>query len=357
MKVTHLELRNFRNYGSLSLDFTNGLTAIEGANGSGKTNLAEAIYYLSLAKSWRTSEDAAIIRNGEDYALVKAAVEENGLRRDIEISITANGRRISINGKQARRLSELSKLVNVILFSPEDVSIFKGPPSDRRSFIDTSLSKKSLDYFSLIGKYNRLLSERNAALKVNSPDLTLIGVLTEQLIEAGEPISRYRRMYIDDLNKVMSGLASELYGRDRRIVIVYKPFIKNEPSWKEEATKAYKRSLEGDVTHKTTSIGIHREDFALNLDDMDISVYGSQGENRLAAIAMKIAPFFLIEDEGKRPITVLDDVYSELDGEHAKRLSDVIAKHLQQVFVTTAGAHINGASCVEVSGQKAIRRK
>ena len=356
MRVTHLELRNFRNYGSLTLDFENNLTVIQGTNGSGKTNLAEAVYYLSLAKSWRTNECQALIRYGEDHASIKAKVEENGLRREIEIFILSKGRKISINGKPARRLSELSKLVNVTLFSPEDVLIFKGSPGDRRSFLDTSLSKKSLDYFNLIGKYNRLLLERNAALKAEKVDLTLIQVLTEELIAISEPISRYRRQYIDDLNKVLSNLASELYGHDRRVLVVYKPFIKNESAWKEEAEKAYKRSLDGDIIHKSTSIGIHREDFSLMLDGQDVALYGSQGENRLAAIALKIAPFFLIEDKEKRPIVVLDDVYSELDAEHTKRLSNLITKHLNQVFVTATRANIEGASVIEVSENKAIRR-
>ena len=158
------------------------------------------------------------------------------------------------------------------------------------------------------------------------------------------------------MNKVLSDLASELYGHDRRLLVVYKPFIRNESAWKEEAAKAYKRSLDSDIIHKSTSIGIHREDFSLMLDEQDIALYGSQGENRLAAIALKIAPFFLIEDKEKRPIVVLDDVYSELDAEHTKRLSSLITKHLNQVFVTATRANIEGASVIEVSENKAIRR-
>ena len=135
MRVTHLELRNFRNYGSLNLNFENNLTVIQGTNGSGKTNLAEAIYYLSLAKSWRANECQALIRYGEDHASIKAKVEENGLKREIEILILNKGRKISINGKPARKLSELSKLVNVTLFSPEDVLIFKGPQNEPAMFV------------------------------------------------------------------------------------------------------------------------------------------------------------------------------------------------------------------------------
>ncbi len=354
MNVTHLELRDFRNYPSLSLDFTSKLNVIEGANGEGKTNLVEAIYYLSLAKSWRTNEQEALIKNGSSNARILARIEERDLVREIEIVLTLTGRRISINGKPIHRLSELSRLVNVILFSPEDTTIFKGPPAERRNFLDLNLSKQSLDYFSLIGKYNRLLDERNAALKRAKPDRTYIGVVTDQMIEVSEPLDRYRRFYVGELNKILSGLASELYGLDRSATIVYRPFVK-DTAWKEEAKKAYEKALESDILHKATSLGIHREDFSLLLDGKDIASYGSQGENRLAAIALKLAPFFLIEDEAKKPIAVLDDVYSELDETHSRRLSGLIAR-IGQTFVTAAKISIDGASVIEVSDHKAIRR-
>jgi DNA replication and repair protein RecF len=354
MNVTHLELRDFRNYPSLSLSFASKLNVIEGANGAGKTNLVEAIYYLSLAKSWRTSEPGALIKSGSDSARILARIEERDLTREIEIVLTPTGRRISVNGKPIHRLSELSRLVNVILFSPEDTAIFKGPPAERRNFLDLNLSKQSLDYFSLIGKYNRLLDERNAALKRNKPDRTYLGVVTDQMIEVSEPLARYRRLYIGELNKILSDLASELYGLDRKAALVYRPFVK-DGAFKEEAAKAYAKTLESDILHKATSIGTHREDFSLVLDGEDIASYGSQGENRLAAIALKLAPFFLIEDEAKKPIAVLDDVYSELDEAHSRRLSGLIGR-IGQTFVTAAQISIDGASYIEVSDHKAIRR-
>jgi DNA replication and repair protein RecF len=354
MKLTHLTLRNFRSYPLCSLDFGNGINVIEGPNGEGKTNLVEAIYYLSLGKSWRSNEDAALIASGQTGAYIQADIVEAGLQRRIEMFLTPSGRKISVNGKGIHRLSELSKLVNVVLFSPEDTGIFKGSPGERRNFLDVNLSKQSLDYFALIGKHNRLLEERNAALKKDKVDLTYLGVLTDSLIEVSEPLERYRRLYIDALNKVLSQLESELYGHSRTLLVAYRPFIKGD-SFKDEAAKAYKRALDGDLYHKVTSIGLQREDFSLLLDGKDVAVYGSQGENRLAAIALKLSPYFLIEDPEKKPLAVLDDVYSELDEEHAGRLSSLIKK-LNQTFITGTNLVIDGATYYEVSSHKANRR-
>lgn len=354
MKLTRLGLRNFRSYPLCSLEFASGVNVIEGDNGSGKSNLAEAIYYLSLAKSWRTNDDRALIRYGENAATIEADIAENGLSRRIAIHLTPTGRKILINEKPIHRLSELSKLVNVVLFSPEDTGVFRGSPSERRNFLDVNLSKQSLDYFALIGKHNRLLEERNAVLKSPKPDLTYLGVVTDSLIEVSEPLERYRCLYVDSLNKVLSSLESELYGQSRTLLVVYRPFVKGA-AFVEEAKKAYQRALEGDLYHKATSIGLQREDFSLLLDGKDVGVYGSQGENRLAAIALKLSPYFLIEDEEKKPLAVLDDIYSELDAEHASRLS-VLIKKLNQTFVTGTQLPIDGATTIDVSPHKATRR-
>src|SRR5574344_714065 len=353
MKLTHLTLRNFRSYPSCSLDFAAGVNLIEGVNGAGKSNLVEAIDYLSLGKSWRTSDDRALIRYGEEGATIQADVTENGLSRRIEIFLTPKGRKILVNGKPIHRLSELSKLINVVLFAPEDTGIFRGSPFDRRNFLDVNLSKQSLDYFALIGKHNRLLEERNAVLKSPKPDLTYLGVVTDSLIEVSEPLERYRRLYVDSLNKVLSSLESELYGQSRTLLVAYRPFIKGE-AFVEEAKKAYKRALDGDLYHKVTSIGLQREDFTLLLDGKDVGLYGSQGENRLSAIALKLSPYFLIDDPEKKPLAVLDDVYSELDEEHASRLTGLIQKR-KQSFVTGTQLTLAGAHIIDVSPQKATR--
>lgn len=356
MIITHLELRDWRNYQEASLDLSDGLTVVSGPNGSGKSNLVEAVDYLSLAHSWRTDETKVLIRDGASEAVITASLVEGPMNRLITIRLTPQGKRIEINGKPIRRLSELSKLVNVIIFTPSDSGLFTGSPGARRGFLDVSLSKQSLDYFALIGQFNRLIEERNAALKRSQPDLTYIGVVTDRLIETQKPLIGYRSMYVEQLNGVLSGLASDLYGEKRTAQISYRPFVKADEKYEEAAKSLYRRSLEGDLIRKNTSVGLHHEDFALLLDGKDIASYGSQGENRLAAIALKLAPFFLIEDPTKKPIVVLDDVYSELDSEHGNRLTALI-KRLGQTFVTAAALVIEGASYIDVASDIATRRK
>ena len=356
MNLVHLELRNFRSYSSLKLDFDKGITLIEGSNAAGKSNLAEAIHYLSLAHSWRCEDDSILIKDGERSALIKANVESSGLHRTIEIVLQQGSKKISVNGKPIHRLSELSKLTGVIVFSPKDVSLFSDSPGERRSFLNVSLSKQSLDYFALIVRYERLLEERNAALKKPKPDLALLEVVTERIIETSEPLVRLRHLYVGQINKALPDIVAALLGPGQSVKLNYVPFIKDDDHFKDNAQKAFKRSLESDLLHKATGIGPHREDLSLSLNGKDIVRYGSQGENRLAVISLKLAPYFLVEDEGRKPILVLDDVLSELDEAHAKALVAFL-KPLNQTFITATHCEIDGASIVEVSGQNATRRK
>jgi len=355
MILTHLGLRDFRNYPVLSLDPGSGLNLILGDNAAGKSNLAEAVHYLSLARSWRTQEDRLLIRDHAESALIQASIQEGGLTRQIEIEIAKNHKRITVNGKNVRRLSELSKLVNVIVFAPNDVSLFLNSPGERRNFLDVALGKQSLDYFSLISRYNRLLQERNAALKRLRPDRGIVAVLTKQMIEVAEPLVKLRHMYVNEINRVLPDLVGRLRGEPSKASIVYRPFVKDDDEFAQAAEKAFGEALENDLLHRSTSVGPHREDFSFRLNGKNVAEYGSQGENRLAVFALKIAPYFLIEDEAKKPICVLDDVTSELDGAHQKNLLEFV-KTLSQVFLTATKLDIEGASIIDVSANKAIRR-
>lgn len=356
MMITHLELRDFRGYEKLSLDLEDGLTAIAGPNASGKSNLVEAIHYLSLARSWRTPDDKDLIRDGCDSASIKATVKEGGLIRKIEIEIGKGKKKVLLNGKPVRRLSELARLTNVIVFAPSDVALFTSSPSERRNFLDVSLGKKSSDYFSLISKYGKLLKERNALLKRENPDLRLIEVLTEQMVEVSLPLVRYRRLYVDEINKILPSIVETVRGEPCKAKIHYRPFIKDGDGFIEAARKTYQDSLQSDLIHKSTSVGPHREDFSFKLNGKDISTHGSQGENRIAVFALKMCPYFLIEDKDRKPICVLDDVASELDETKVKNTLN-FAKTLSQTFVTSTKLEIDGAAHIDVSANNAIIRR
>ncbi len=356
MVLTHLKLHRFRNYDSLDIDFDPKLNLILGKNGTGKSNLAEAIFYLSLARSWRTSEDRLLVKEGEEVATIEASIQEGPLNRSVSIELSKSHKRIAVNGKNVRRLSELSALTNVICFSPGDVPLFMGNPGVRRNFLDVSLAKSSLDYFTLIARYDRLLRERNAALKEASPNLRLLDVLTEQMIEVSLPLIRLRALYVNEINRVLPGILNALKGPGSSGTLVYRPFVKGDENFTENARAAFKKALESDLKHRTTSVGPHREDLSFLLNGKDLADYGSQGENRMAVLSLKLAPYFLIEDPEKKPILVLDDVASELDETHTKNLFAFI-KTLGQVFVTATEIQTPDAAVIDVSEGKATRRK
>ncbi|MCR5491734.1 MAG: DNA replication/repair protein RecF [Bacilli bacterium] len=356
MILTHLRLKDFRSYGSLEIDFDGGLNLILGDNAAGKTNLAEAIHYISLARSWRSKDDGLLLKDGTPNAFIEADVKEGRLSRRIGIEIGRQSKKITLNGKPVRRLSELSRVTNVISFSPSDVPLFVGSPGERRTFLDVSLSKKSSDYFSLISRYNRLLKERNAALKAYSPDRNVIDALTSQMVATSEPLVRYRMMYVASLNSVLPDLLSKLRGEKTSCELIYRPFAKGDEEFKGRAEKAFLDALESDLYHKSTSVGPHREDFSLKMNGKDIATRGSQGENRMAVLALKLAPCLLVEEEDKMPICVLDDVTSELDPSRVESLIGLL-RGLGQVFVTATKLEIEGASIIDVAENNAIRRK
>lgn len=355
MKLTALRLHNFRGYGDLSLTFESGLHVIQGDNGSGKTNLAEAIHYLSLARSWRTSDEKALIKDGEEEAFIDARIEEGNLHRGVQIALGRNSKRVSINGKPIRRLSELSAAANVIVFSPMDVPLFAGSPGERRSFLDVALSKMSNDYLSLVSAYSKLLKERNAALKARTIDQGLLDVLSGQMVQVAEPLVRYRRMYVTSLNAILPKILTRLRGEESECALVYHPFVKDDERFLERAKRAYEQANESDLIHRSTSVGPHREDLTLLFNGKDISDHGSQGENRIAVLALKLAPYFLIEEEAKKPIVVLDDVASELDDKRVENLIEVV-KDFNQVFLTATKLDIEGAVIIDVANNNATRR-
>ena len=347
MLVKTLTLKNFRNHDYLTFDFSKGLNLITGSNAAGKTNIVEAIYYLSLARSFRGVEDDGLKQKGKDKSEIFATVLEGNLTRKIQIILTDEGRQVLINGKPISKLSELSKCVNVVLFEPKDVMLFRGSPKERRNFLDINLSKKSLPYLDYISRYEKVLKERNELLKSEKIDPVLLETTTEMLIKLSGPIVSYRQMYVKDITDILNKITRALTGEQAKVEIIYKPFVEYDANFQTKAKEAFKRAEEGDLHRKATSIGIHREDFSISLNGRDIALFGSQGENRMIALALKMSPYFLIEDKDKRPVVVLDDVMSELDQTHRQRLITFLKK-LDQVFITATRLEVEGANHYQI---------
>ena len=350
MIVKSLKLEKFRNHDYLTYQFQPGLNIISGPNGAGKTNIVEALYYLSVAKSFRIGDNEGLVLKGKNHGEIYAEISEGNITRKIRVVLTPTDHQIFINEKSSRVL-ELAKVVNVILFEPKDVLLFRGSPRARRNFLDVSLSKKSFSYLENITRYNKVLKERNELLKGENVDKTLLDTTTEMLVKLSSVIVAYREKYVKDINDILNKITRALTGEDNKFEIIYKPFIESSVDFQSKALEAFKKAEEGDLRRKVTSIGVHREDFSVNLNGRDIGEYGSQGENRLAALALKLSPYFLIEDRDKRPIIVLDDVMSELDQNHRLRLIEFLKK-FEQVFITATRLEVNGANHYQIKKKK-----
>ena len=350
MIVKTLTLKGFRNHEYLTYEFSPGLNVITGPNGAGKTNVVEALYYLSIAKSFRINDGEGLVKKGKRNGEIYAEISEGSITRKIRIVLTPDDHQISINNK-ASRVLELAKVVNVILFEPKDVLLFRDSPRNRRNFLDVSLAKKSFSYLECITRYNKVLKERNELLKAENVDKTLLETTTEMLVKLSGTIVTYRQMYVKDINDILNKITRALTGEENQLEIIYKPFVENSVDFQSKALEAFKKAEEGDLRRKVTSIGVHREDFSVNLNGRDIGEYGSQGENRLAALALKLSPYFLIEDRDKRPIIVLDDVMSELDQNNRLRLITFLKK-FEQVFITATRLEVNGANHYQIKKKK-----
>ncbi len=341
MIIESLKIKNFRSHRLLECSFSPKINVFTGSNGVGKTNILEALYYLSLGRSFVTSDYKELIKTGSNDSTIEATIREGSLVKRLKMVITPLGRRVFVNGNPIKKLSELNSIVNILLFKPSDVDLFRGSPSLRRSFLDISIAKTNPLYLELISEYRELLKERNALLKNDPVDEGLMTTLTEMMIPLEEGITKLRSDYIDNLNTVLSDIDKTLTGVDNSIRIIYQPFIKGN-DYHKKATKLYQESHDKDIKNKVTTIGIQREDFTVMYKGSDIATYGSQGQNRIVSLALKIAPYFLIKEEDKKPIVILDDVMSELDQDNKTRLIKLV-KTLSQVFISGTNNEINEA--------------
>lgn len=335
MIIEKIKLTNFRNYKSLSLSFEKGINVFYGNNGSGKTNLAEAIYFISLTKSFRTSNELELINNeSNDFALINSSIEKGRNFKKIDIYISKDGKKISIDNKNINRISLLSQEVNIIYFLPRDVNLFKESPRVRRNFFNIALSKQFSEYLKLLNDYEKVLKMRNEILKEENPNITLLDVYAEQLIAYSFKIYKYRKEYFNKINIFLPEIYQKISLKKSLIKLVYLPFVDDLSNYKDIALNKYKNALESDLKTKRTTIGIHLEDFYILLDNKNITLYGSQGENRMAVLSLKLVPYFLINEKENKPIVILDDVLSELDENNKLNLLNFL-KVFEQVFITT----------------------
>lgn len=360
MLVKSLKLRNFRNYEAIDVSFEKGVNAILGINGSGKTNLVEAISVLSLGRSFKTQDDQELIRFGQDFALIEATILKEK-EKTLKIVLSKDGKRITYDGIEFKKLSELNGLLQVIIFTPSDVDLFKESPIERRKFLNIHISMINKKYLQELSLYNNLLKERNAALKSEQIDLTLLDVLNKRLVKPQFEILKERFRFLHELEPCLNQVYQYLDSSKNSCQLKYQSTIEWNESYQEFETillEAYHKNLEVDMKRKATSIGIHRDDLFMFRNQRKIDVYGSQGQNRIGVLSLKLAVYKLFKESKKEePILILDDVLSELDLEHQNKMMRLIEK-TDQVFITCADQELklNTQNKYIVSQQKITRR-
>lgn len=353
MVITNLNLYSFRNHQSLEATFVKGLNVLVGPNGAGKTNIVEAIHMLGFASSFRTRDSAVIVKKEQAKAHIEATINLPH-KAVVEFDITAKSKIITVNGKILRKTSELNRLFNLTTFMPEDVFFFDREPKNRRKFLDERISKDSELYLMGLIAYEKLLKERNALLKNESQDERLT-IVTEQLVKEAEKIVLERQKYTKRLETVLNKVMGQLNTTTMMVTLKYLPSLKPGARFKEEALKLFKESEKREKVLQTTTLGPHRDDLTATLLGKDVKDHASQGQKRLIAICLKIAPYFIELDANKKPVVILDDVLSELDDKHQERLIDLL-NTMNQAFVTTTKYENYAAAIYDVSAGAINRR-
>ncbi|HLQ73876.1 MAG TPA: DNA replication/repair protein RecF [Bacillota bacterium] len=351
MHIEQLHLRNYRNYDQADLTFDDKVNVIIGENAQGKTNLMESIYVLALTRSYRTPRERELIRWGQDFAKIKGRVMKRKRSIPLEIIITRKGKKAKLNRLEQQRLSDYIGAFNVVMFAPEDLTLVKGPPQVRRRFIDMELGQIQPSYIFHLGQYQKVLRQRNHLLKdlqrQQSVDRTMLEVLTEQLVEHAATILERRFIFLDLLRSWARDIHSQISRQLETLDIEYNASIDvSEDDNKEKISHIYFNQFneiqKREIDRGTTLIGPHRDDLTFYINNKDVHVYGSQGQQRTTALSIKLAEIELINNEiGEYPILLLDDVLSELDHYRQSHLLNTIQGKVQTFVSTTSVDGIN----------------
>lgn len=339
MIIRTLSLRNFRNYAKQDIEFDPGINILAGNNGQGKTNVIEAIVYLSQGRSFRIHEDKHLIQDGESFASILGQYSKDKQSLEIKAVLRKEGKFLKVNSTVCSKLSQFVGQSNVVLFNPNDMNYFEGSPQLRRRNLDMDIGKNDFHYLESLSNYHTILKQRNAMLKLEHVDQTMLMILTEQLIQSQLSIITKRRSFllgiIDSLNDYFNRISQS----SSRISIEYQGPL-NENSYQhdieKQLTEVYAASLNKDLLMRSTNNGIHRDDIVYKMNDKLISLTASQGQKRLLLLAYKLALIdYVYTKTNDFPILCLDDIFSELDVEKIHQLFRCIDEKIQMIITTT----------------------
>ena len=348
MIIRKINLVNFRNIKKQQINFDKRINIFIGDNAQGKTNILESIYFLALTKSYRTN-DINLINKDVNFTKVKGEIKDNSIVKNLSVEINDNKKIVRLNNNEISKIADYITNLNVILVSPEDINILQGTPADRRNFLNIELSQLSKNYIKKYNEFNKILKIRNNYLKMLSnssiSDRRYLDSLTENLVEREIDIYQERNRFIEMINNNVSKIYEDIMGL-KNFKIVYEPNIDidnyDSEYLKDVLTKKYNNSLKKEIENGMTLYGPHRDDLIFLIDNDDIKLYGSQGQQKVAIIALKLSeiPIFR-EYTGTNPIILLDDIFSELDIKTRNKLINYIPDDIQIVVTSNDTKGIN----------------
>ncbi|MGZ3710246.1 MAG: DNA replication/repair protein RecF [Bdellovibrionota bacterium] len=349
MSLSSLKLHSFRNYRELELELHSGITVFTGRNGIGKTTILEAISILGSGRSFRNGKNLDFIRRGDETALISGKIEANGLTNDIKVMIYPQGKKIFVDEKMAKSTSIVQNLLPTIVFSPADHRIIEGDSSDRKSFLNRAAANVDWEYADELNQYSKTLLQRNRVLKDASsaswPISRVIEMLdpwNEQLIQLGARLIARRHFYLSELLPKISEEYTHISHTNDVFALTYEPFGQEgleigetESEILNQFQEMLKDSLRRDLASGSTQIGPHKDEIVLTLNGNKVKFYGSQGEKRTCALALRLGELALFRNKlQKLPVLLFDDVSSELDRNRRQSLVELLRKENTQVFIT-----------------------
>ena len=335
MVVKSLDLKNFRNYHELHIDFDPFTNIFYGNNAQGKTNILESVYLGGTTKSHKGSKDRDMITFTEEESHIRMLVQKKNLTRRIDMHLKKNKTKgIAVDGIPIKKASELFGIVNLVFFSPEDLNIIKNGPSERRRFIDLELCQLDKIYFHNLSNYNKILIQRNKLLKdiAFHPEwMDTLDIWDMQLAGYGSKIIKRRHSFVEQLGEIAGDIHENLTGGREHLSLLYEPDCPADALYEQ-----LKKNRDKDIRYKMTSQGPHRDDLCMQVKDVDIRKFGSQGQQRTSALTLKLSEIELVKRViHDTPVLLLDDVLSELDSSRQNYLLNSI--HDIQTLITCTG--------------------
>ncbi|MCR5795430.1 MAG: DNA replication/repair protein RecF [Solobacterium sp.] len=343
MIIKSLKLRNFRNYGDVSIEPGSHMNLLTGMNAQGKTNLLESLVYLSLTRSHRISDDKKMIREGCSFADISCVLEEDGRTTDLQAVIHEKGKTLLIRRQPVKKSSDFVGILNVILFSPDDLRLFTDSPKERRRVMNQEITKISPKYLLALNRYQALMKDRNILLKNDKIDENLLSSIDEQMSENAALIIQERSRFITDIDTYLDKYYRELSSDDLSVSLQYKCCLDTDPA-PERFLELLKMNRSEDIFKRTTTAGIHREDMIFMMNGQNLIDTASQGQKRMMMLSFKFSLLDHIRNTtGRIPVLLLDDVLSELDINKQKKLLEMADSRYQCLITSTDVPRISSA--------------